>query len=217
MNNSSINELLNPQEDENFKGFDNETNKDASQDDIKNNSQVTESQSHTDQPTEEENKDAEAKIKSKEGKHKKNQEQKETETENEEDKNETNENDDTDVLANEEKIDDIIIDPFEGYENPDQSISPNSIVVFNWRRELANSQRLVAFEMKVPEIGYAETSDYLPQRKGFNIYEDVVAHFVICCAYPEKANMTLHSFFQRLNDKERKTKRNFKSISSYIR
>lgn len=55
--NDSINELLNPQEDENFKGFDNETTKDASQADIKNNSPVTESQSHTDQPTEEENKD----------------------------------------------------------------------------------------------------------------------------------------------------------------
>lgn len=57
-NQDSINELLNPQEDDKFQGFDNETVKDSTQSDTKTNSQVLEPTAPTEPQEQDDNKDS---------------------------------------------------------------------------------------------------------------------------------------------------------------
>lgn len=132
--------------------------------------------------------------------------------EEEEEKNDENDDNENDDESNNDDIngdsDTNYIDPFDGYEPEQHEISPNSIAVFNWRRELAKTQKLLEFDIKVPEIGYAKTSSWVPQPKGFQIYEDVISHFVICCAYPDKPDITIQPFFSHLADTQRLVGRN---------
>lgn len=101
----------------------------------------------------------------------------------------------------------IEIDPFVGYALDTRPLSPDSIAVLTWRRELANLPQLLIFDLKVPEIGYAKSGDWFSAPKGFQIYEDVVSYFVMCCAYPERAGMSIPYFFQHLADQQRKSER----------
>ncbi|OHT05026.1 hypothetical protein TRFO_27340 [Tritrichomonas foetus] len=101
-------------------------------------------------------------------------------------------------------------DPFEGYEQSLPKLSPHISTVLDWRDRLTSSPQLkplYTFEFKVPQIGYNKTSEWFSPPTGFQIYEDVVACFTMCCVTPTKSDLTIPAFIRHLSDKQRAKER----------
>ena len=112
-------------------------------------------------------------------------------------------------------------DPFSNCAREEYTLSANTKFVHKWVKSLAPEKGLFNFNLKELNVGYysLSTSDWVSTPSGLQIYEDVVAHFVMCCVNPAKLQLTYPEFQSHLEDKERTKERNpvtWESISNIL-